>query len=91
MVLAREKTRAKLKKKGFVEDDKGDHIWLFYVSRDGALTSIRTKISHSGKDLGRTLIKLMAKQCKLSVPDFVLLAKCPMKQAQYEEKVKEYL
>ena len=48
-----------LKKKGFREDERHDHIWyVLYI--DGKQTNIRTKVSHNSNDLGISLIKKMA-------------------------------
>ena len=80
-------TLKNLKQKGFKESNR-DHKFLeFYHS--GRLI-LYTKISHGGNfDIGDSLIKKMAEQCKLSRNEFMDLAKCPMKKDRYLEILKE--
>ena len=49
----RVKPQKSLKKKGFRQETKGDHIY-YYHEFDGCETSVQTKISHSKKyrDIG---------------------------------------
>ena len=72
--MTRLKTRSivsSLTRKGFVEVD-GDHRRFIYYS-DGKKTEIWTKVSHNSGDLGEHLIHEMARQTRLSKPDFLAL------------------
>lgn len=77
-----------LKGKGFDEDKGRDHIYYTYRTLDGALTTVRTKISHgSSKDIDISLLGLMAKQCQLTIPSFRELTDCALSREDYEQKV----
>ena len=71
-----------LKKKGFLEDERHDHIWyVLYI--DGKQTNIRTKVSHNSNDLGISLIKKMADQLKIDTDTFVDLVTCKIDGQEY--------
>lgn len=71
-----------LKKKGFREDERHDHIWyVLYI--DGKQTNIRTKVSHNSNDLGISLIKKMAEQLKIDTDTFVDLVTCKIDGQEY--------
>jgi predicted RNA binding protein YcfA (HicA-like mRNA interferase family) len=77
--------RKNLKKKGFVEDKSGDHIYLNHYHQ-GKATGSYTKVSHGANkdDVGPDLIRRMKDQLKLSTNSQVNdLAKCPMSEASY--------
>jgi len=76
-----------LLKKGF-EQKPGDHkVFVYYYK--GKRSKIRTKTSHNKQDIGDSLISCMKKQLHLSKKDFSRLIECPMKQEEYEVKMKE--
>lgn len=77
---------ASLGKKGFAVSE-GDHSYFIYHTQAGKKTIVKTKVSHSGKDLSKPLISMMAKQCKLTTADFHDLVDCPLSQEKYEEKL----
>ena len=74
-----------LTKKGFVKDDTHHHCFI-YETIAGKKTEIRTRTSHgsSYKSLGDPLLGQMAKQVRLSKPQFLELVDCPMDRAVYE-------
>ena len=77
-----------LQGKGFVEDKTRDHIYYTYRSLSGAITTIRTKVSHgSGKGIGSNLIGRMAKQCRLSIRGFRDLISCTLSREDYEQEI----
>lgn len=78
-----------LKRKGFRQDE-GDHHWFFYWTGDGKKTTVRTKTSHgSTKDLGDGLLKEMARQLRISKPQFLDLVDCPMSREQYHQLLED--
>lgn len=77
-----------LTSKGFREVD-GDHKRLVYYS-GGKKTEVRTKVSHSSRDVGEDLIHQMAKQTRLSKPEFVDLVECTMAGDVYREKLRSH-
>lgn len=75
-----------LQRKGFKETN-GDH--KFYVYYDGEHeTDIRTKISHSEKEIGEPLIGKMSRQMKLSKDEFKHFVECTFTKEQYAEKLR---
>ncbi len=68
-------------KKGF-RKRKAHHIFFeLYVS--GKREDIRTKISHSHKEVAVSLQRQMARQILLCPPEFDQLIDCPMSGEQY--------
>lgn len=88
MPRPRKTVMASLEKKGFVVSER-DHSYFIYHTRAGKKTIVKTKVSHSGKDISKQLISLMAKQCKLTMPEFHDLIDCPLSQEKYEERLSE--
>ena len=77
-----------LKGKGFDEDRTRDHIYYTYRSLSGAITTVRTKVSHgSSKDIGISLLGLMARQCRLSIQGFRDLISCSLSREDYEQEI----
>ncbi len=74
-----------LKRKGF-EIDKRDHFYYLYRRLDGALSPVRTKISHGEKEIGTPLIAMMARQIRLSKSDFASFVECSLDREIYESK-----
>ena len=85
MILKVRKVKSGLRRKGFEERDN-DHKYFHYVTIKGVKTTITTRISHksSGKDIDIGLIGKMARQCKLSIKNFVGLIDCNLSQEEYE-------
>lgn len=84
---AKRVVEAALQEKGFRREE-GDHHYFFYWTQEGLKSSVRTKTSHgSGKDLGDTLLALMAKQTKLAKMEFLNLVDCPMSREEYEKRL----
>ncbi len=77
-----------LQKKGFALSE-GDHSYFIYHTESGKKTIVKTKVSHSGKDLSKQLISMMAKQCKLTTSEFHNLVDCPLSRTDYEKKLSE--
>ena len=93
MALAKRKVKAALRKKGFDENKKKDHIYFYHRwESTGNLSGIWTRVSHGSrpKDLPKGLASEMAKQVKLSNRDFERLVSCDMDQDKYEKVVKEH-
>jgi predicted RNA binding protein YcfA (HicA-like mRNA interferase family) len=68
--------RSALAKKGFEEVDTDHHIYIYIF--EGKKTGIKTKVSHSSKEIGDPLISEMKKQLKLSKSQFIELVNCPL-------------
>lgn len=79
----RKKVKAALLKKGFKEYEN-DHSYFVYYTLAGKKTIVKTKVSHSGKDIPKVIIGYMAKQCKMSVQEFHQLVDCTLTQHAYE-------
>ena len=68
--------------KGFRESE-GDHRYLVLYVND-IKQSIWTKISRSSrKEIGETLIHQMARQTRLTKPQFLDLVHCPLEYEDY--------
>jgi hypothetical protein len=76
-------------KKGFTDSPhkSKDHKYIEFKYRGKYI--LHTKVSHGSKELGPDLIRAMAFQCKLSKSEFLDLAKCPMKEGEYVELLKD--
>ena len=68
--------------KGF--EKQSTHHDMFWYKHNGKKTSIRTRLSHSSKEIGDNLISAMAKQVKLKRTEFEELIACPLTIQQYE-------
>ena len=77
---------AALTAKGFDKTDN-DHTWFVYRTLDGRATRARTKLSHGSgsKDISDSLLSQMARQVKLSKPEFDRLLDCPLSRDEYEQ------
>ncbi len=83
-VLERDDVERSLLRKGFEKVD-GDHH-VFWLVVDGKLTDIHTKTSHGSskyKTLGHPLVKAMADQLELTIPEFKQLVQCTMSGDDY--------
>ncbi|MHB1868150.1 MAG: hypothetical protein ACYCPP_04310 [Nitrososphaerales archaeon] len=76
-----------LSKKGF-EVSQGDHRF-FVLHVGGKKTSIWTKVSHGGKEVGDSLIHMMSAQLRLDKKQFLDLVDCPMTREAYLEELKK--
>jgi hypothetical protein len=79
-----------LEAKGFQRDERHHHYFL-YRTQQGLLTDIRTRTSHSGKDIDSYLLNKMAAQCHLGREDFLALVDCTLSQADYETTLSDRL
>jgi predicted RNA binding protein YcfA (HicA-like mRNA interferase family) len=79
-----------LETKGFQRDERHHHYFL-YRTQQGKLTAIRTRTSHSGKEIDARLLGRMAQQCQLSRNEFLALVDCTMSQADYESAIVDLL
>lgn len=75
--------------KGFEKDERHHHFFL-YRTKDGRLSSIRTKTSHTAgmKSIGAPLLGHMARQCGLLKSQFMDLVDCPLSRDDYEALLK---
>lgn len=83
MPKPRRAVMAALERKGFVASE-GDHTYFIYHTADGRKTLAKTKVSHSGKDIADPILGMMARQCKLTAPQFRNLVDCPLSREAYE-------
>lgn len=72
--------------KGFIRKE-GDHSYFNYYSTAGKKTAVFTKTSHGAREIDDSLLRLMARQCKLSRADFERLIDCPLDRDSYEAKL----
>ncbi len=77
-----------LKRKGFVESSQRDHKYFFFHI-NGKKSNIYTKISHGETEIHEKNCSSMAKQIKLSNPDFRKFVECPLTKEQYLDKLIE--
>ena len=87
MALERKLIESSLTTKGF-KFGSGDHNFYIYYSISGNKSGVRTKTSHSHRELSDGLVSTMARQCRLTSSDFKDLVNCPLSRAAYEEKLK---
>ena len=87
MPRPRKLVMAALERKGF-QVSEGDHTYFIYHTADGRKTLAKTKVSHSGKDIADAVLGMMARQCKLTAPQFRNLVDCPLSRAAYEDILK---
>jgi hypothetical protein len=83
MTLKTKDIKSNLCKKGFIEDNKDHKHFCFF--RNGKPTVIRTKFSHSAKEIDDNLIHLMANQIHLSKGEFVKFVICEISEPEYIE------
>lgn len=83
MPKPRRAVMAALERKGFAVSE-GDHTYYIYHTADGRKTLAKTKVSHSGKDIADPILGMMARQCKLTAPQFRNLVDCPLSREAYE-------
>lgn len=67
--------------------DNSHHVML--TKRiDGVVVAL-TRASHGRKDVTPGVMRAMAKQCHLTLSEFVRLVDCPMSQGDWEELILE--
>jgi hypothetical protein len=69
--------------KGFSRKE-GDHHFFIYWTTGGRKSRVFTKTSHSGKEISDDLLSMMARQCKVTRPNFFGLVDCPLSRQDYE-------
>jgi predicted RNA binding protein YcfA (HicA-like mRNA interferase family) len=76
-----------LTKKGFKRSESDHTFLVLYV--DGRKSSMMTKVSHGGKDIGDPLINKMSMQVHLNKKNFIDLVNCPLRYEVYMKKLAE--
>jgi len=90
MPRKRKEVESALISKGFEQHDTHHHMFVYYTQK-GKKTTLRTRTSHSMREIGDNLLGQMARQCGLRKKDFLDLVDCPLDRKGYEKKVKERL
>lgn len=83
MPRPRKDVESGLLSKGFQKCD-GDHLYFIYYDLSGKKTPVKTKTSHSGKDLDDNLLSMMAHQVRLTKKQFLDLIDCPLSRIDYD-------
>jgi hypothetical protein len=78
---------AALQRKGFRRSESHHTFYILHVQ--GRKTSIRTKISHGGREYGDPLLAQMGKQLCLSKNDLQRLIDCPLSEEAYVRRLSE--
>ena len=92
MTLERSKVTQSLLRKGFIHHPKNNSDHDFYVFHiNGKATTIFTKVSRGTKykDLGNDLVKSMASQIRLDIPQFKEFVDCNLTHDNYKELLVE--
>ena len=76
-----------LEAKGFVRIEADHHRFIYHQSSDGKKTRFATKTSHGMREIGDSLLGLMARQCGLAKAKFIELVDCPLDREGYEDAV----
>lgn len=84
------KTENSLQRKGFQKNERHHHFFVYHT-QEGRKTQIMTKTSHTEKNktIGEALLRQMARQCRLTVSEFLDFTDCPMDRNTYESILKE--
>ena len=83
MPLPALQVRKSISKKGFRVNENDHHRYVYWSSQN-IKSNIKTKVSHSAKEISDDLLSKMAGQCKLSTHQFLDLIECPMDRKAYE-------
>ena len=80
-----------LSRKGFEEYEQRNHTHYYYINLKGNKKSVNTHVSRGTKhkSVGAENLGKMARECEVSMRDFLGLIDCPLSQEDYEEKLKE--
>ena len=76
--------KSALLEKGFKEEKDRDHKYYF-LYYNGKKTSVFTKISHGEREIHDQNCSRMARQMRLTTPQFNNFVDCPLKLPQYLE------
>lgn len=85
MPLSAREVDSSLTTKGFKKVEKDHHI--YYLIVDGKQTIVRTMISHGAKEIGDPNCGKMAKQMKITGPEFRDFVDCKLQHKEYVEKL----
>ncbi|PRZ45309.1 hypothetical protein CLV89_11655 [Tritonibacter scottomollicae] len=90
MSMKRDDVEAALLRKGFQKNNT-DHSYFHFYDKNGKKTIVNTKTSRGTKykTLGPPLVSQMARQCKLTKPQFQELVDCTLSHEKYEELLNE--
>lgn len=88
--VKRKKIKKSLLQKGFKESEGGNHTKYFFYY-NGKKTSVFTFLSRGSgyKNYGKELLGQMSKQLKLTNSQFDELIKCPLKEKDYIQILKQ--
>jgi hypothetical protein len=83
MIIKTRKIDSALTSKGFVKNEKKNHIFYFlYIN--GKKTQIRTKLSHGSKEYNDNLLSAIRKQLKFdSIKQLEGFINCPISREEY--------
>ena len=89
MPLDRRAVESALLSKG-VQPRQGHHRRFICFTTDGKKTPVWTMLSHgSRRDIGDGLVRVIARQCKLTRREFDDLVACPLSRDQYEATLRD--
>ena len=74
-------------KKGFAKRE-GDHHFYEFIYKSQK-TALRTKMSHSHKEISDQLVAHMSRQLKLVKKDFLSLIACPLSKEDYIQLMRQ--
>lgn len=91
MQLERRDVLINLEHKGFEKSEGKKHTVLIYHNTEGKKTVIKTIVSRGTgyTSLGGDLVSSMARQCRLTTPQFVSFVDCSISRDDYDGLVKE--
>ena len=69
-----------------VEDENHHHM---YRKTLGGITTLVTRMSHAGNEIGDDLAKRMANQLCLQLREFWRLIDCPLSEKEWDELIRE--
>lgn len=75
---------AALRSKG-AEARQSHHVMI--TKQIDGVTVVVTRVSHGRKDVPRGVMRAMARQCHLTLPQFVDLVDCPLSEADWDELI----
>lgn len=80
-----------LRKKGFQCVLEKDHVFYYFLRRNGERTSIKTKISHGmgNSDIGSPLIAQMSRQLRLTKQQFLDFVDCTISEEDYRSILRD--
>lgn len=89
--LDRRQVENALERKGFRRSNSDHRKFIYYESQRGTKTGVWTKTSHGGgyKNISTHNLHQMAKQCAISLRQFLDLVECPLSRMDYEQLLVE--